>query len=195
MGGMPGARGSFRPGGQGMIGPADPSATLVLRGDGNGGRTVYRVQLILGCVLLLLPIGVALFLLSLTPGPDAGLITGNLFACFPTFTAFSQVVAHHVYVRRLAGTELWLSPHGVAYACASGCFGVPWPAVRWIGFRGRGAGYLCVEAVGWKGPISKLGVWWRGTRTLEISLAGADRMAVSHAIHAASGAHVAVPPG
>lgn len=189
------------PASAGMIGPADPSATLVLRGDGEGGRGQYVAQLICGTVTLATALGYFAFVLALTAGTDE--FGSNLgFAIFETalflvvpIMIFGQALAHRHRVRRLAGTEVWVSPRGVAYVCAAGCFGVPWPAVRWIGFRGRGAGFLCVEARGWTGPVSRLGAWWRGTRTLQIRLDGIDRAAVAQTIHAATGVSVAVPPG
>lgn len=174
-----------------MIGPADPDATLVLRGDGNGGRTHYRIQLIFGSVFLVMVVSEAMVMVGLGTDAYPLLLSATPQILFPILF-FSQAVAHAQRVRELRGTELWMSPHGVAYACPAGTFGVPWPAVRWIGFR-RGGNVLCVEAVGWKGPVSKLGSYWKGTRTLEVDV-DTDPPTVAARIHAATGIQVAPQP-
>lgn len=174
-----------------MIGPADPAATFVLRGDGNGGRTQYRVQLICGFVLLIMLVSESTVMLSL--GMDTYVFLPSLTPqIFFPILLFSQAAAHARRVRELRGTELWMSPHGVAYACPAGTFGVPWPAVRWIGFR-HGGTVLCVEAAGWTGPVSKLGSYWKGTRTLEVDV-DTDPPTVAARIHAATGIQVALQP-
>lgn len=185
-------RGGVAPGGLG-IGPADPSARPVLRGDGNGGRTVFKVQIVLGPILLAFAVAVLVFVLSLDSPASGPLVIEAIAASVPAIVLVAEAVAHTVRVRKLAGTELWISPHGVAYTCAAGCYGVPWSAVRWIGFRGRPGGRtdrLCVDAFGWRGPVAKLGSAWRTTRTLEINLSGTDRRTVAQAVHAAGGVSI-----
>lgn len=173
-----------------MGGPVDPYAVLVLRGDGNGGRTLFRVQVILGIVFLVIELAWGGFVVSL--GAEAGLGV-NWLGFVPAFLLpiliLAQAVAHQLRVRRLRGTEVWVSPQGVAYACADGWFGVPWRAVSWVGF-GRGGTVLCIRAIGWRGPVSKLGSLWQSTRTLEVGLGGTDPATVAQNIHAVTGIHI-----
>ena len=173
-----------------MIGPADPQATLVLRGNGNGGRTIYTVQLVLGCVYLLMIMAQTSLYLSLSMGGTSWMIA--MPQIFLPILMFSQAAAHAQRVRELRPTELWMSPNGIAYACPAGVFGVPWQAVRRIGF-GRKGTVLCVEASGWQGPVSKLGSYWKSTRTLEIDL-DAEPAAVAARIQAATGIQIAPHP-
>lgn len=173
-----------------MIGPADPNATLVLRGNGNGGRTIYKVQLILGSVYLALIAAQSMLYLGLSMGGTAWMIAMPQF--FLPIIWFSQAAAHARRVRELRPTELWMSPHGIAYACPAGVFGVGWQSVRQIGF-GRGGTVLRVEAVGFQGPISKLGSYWKSTRTLEVDL-DAEPAAVAARIQSATGIQIAPQP-
>jgi len=167
-----------------MIGPADPDARLILRGDGNGGRANFRAHLIIGSVILAIATAWTVLVLSTVPLGPLWITLATMY--LPAITLFAQAAAHHKRVRRLLGTELWLSPHGVAYACADGTFGIPWTAVTRIGFR-RNATALCIEARGWRGPIAKLGSAWSSTRTLEIALHDTDPVALTQHIHATTG--------
>lgn len=170
-----------------MIGPSDPYATLVLRGNGNGGRTIYRVQLIAGSVCLVLLLSLLGLAVSVTG--EWTMAYSTVPSMFAPLLLLSQAAGHQRRVKRLRDTELWVSPNGVAYACADGVFGVPWPSVAWMGF-GRGGTVLCVEARGWQGPVAKLGSYWKATRTLEVDLNGADPQQVGGQIQAATGIDV-----
>lgn len=173
-----------------MIGPADPAATLVLRGDGNGGRTIYRVQLILGSVYLVIVLAQGMIYMGLSMGSTVWAVaTPQLFL---PIILFSEAAAHARRVRSLRPTDLWMSPNGIAYACSAGVFGVPWQSVRRISF-GRNGTVLCVEAFGWQGPVSKLGSYWRSTRTLEVGL-DADTVTVAGRIQAATGIQISPQP-
>ena len=174
-----------------MIGPADPQATLVLRGNGNGGRTQYRLQWIFGSVFLAVLVSESLVMVGLGMDASPLLLSVTPQILFPILF-FSEAAAHAQRVRKLRGTELWMSPNGIAYACPAGVFGVPWQAVRLISF-GRGGTILKVEASGWTGPVSKLGNYWKSTRTLEIDL-DAEPAAVAARIQAATGIQIALQP-
>ena len=167
-----------------MIGPADPHAKLGLRGDGNGGRGVFWVQLIVGSVGLVLLLG--LFGLDVAATGEWTIAYSTVPSLFVPLVLFVQANGHQRRVSRLRGTELWVSPGGVAYACTDGVFGVPWPAVVWMGF-GRGGTVLCVTARGWQGPVAKLGPYWKSTRTLDVDLNGTDPGQVAAQIRTATG--------
>jgi len=177
-----------------MRGPvSDPAATLVLRGAAYGARRKH-VAYALGIVLeSLIALGWAV--LAVRQGGGYWLVWAMLAVlCLPPLIFALRWRRLRRAERRLAGTELWMSPYGFGYVTADHWYGVPWSAVQRIGFAGRPGrpgpfgDRLCVAAAGLRGPVTTLNARWRGTPQLRVSLAGTDRATVTAAaLHATDG--------